>query len=137
MTWFNHVRNAMSQLLNAVTGGHEDETTSSRTGKQCYWDQSRWGCLRAKGINLLFWDRFHCWNAIEVDEGYRLDDVPEWWQWPHTRESKRLAIFGEDHETQFKASQGKAIARYVKRNANKNRRADKPAPSAVTKKDGR
>jgi len=55
---------ALDQAFNAFYGGDHDETISSRLGRN--YPNSR----IAKIINFLFfWDKNHCVDAIEHDEG--------------------------------------------------------------------
>lgn len=57
---------ATSQLLNALLGGDEDETLSSRAGKARARGR-RWGCVLCRVLDAL--DKDHCIKAIERDEG--------------------------------------------------------------------
>ena len=50
------------QMLNALTGGSEDETISSRGGRGVAEGSARW-CAICAVIGLLFWDRKHCENS--------------------------------------------------------------------------
>ena len=57
---------ATDQVINALMAGDEDETISSRAGRQ--WSGTWWSKL----INTIFhWQKDHCTNAIEDDEGKR------------------------------------------------------------------
>lgn len=57
---------AVDQVINAIMFGDEDETISGRAGRK--WDGTWWSRL----INFIFhWQRDHCVNAIEEDEGYK------------------------------------------------------------------
>jgi hypothetical protein len=59
---------AIDQLLNALTGGDEDETLSSRLGKDAR--RGRFvGCVLCKVLGWI--DKDHCEKAIERDEGKR------------------------------------------------------------------
>ena len=61
---------AFDQLLNALLGGDEDETLSSRLGKDAR--RGRYvGCVLCKLLDLI--DKNHCEKAIERDEGKRPD----------------------------------------------------------------
>lgn len=68
--YFRNVVVAVDQLFNALTGGDEDETISSRLGKA-----KRNGSKLAKMLcaiinTVVFWDKGdHCANSIEEDEG--------------------------------------------------------------------
>lgn len=67
---------ALDQLLNTILGGNEDETLSSRLGK----DARRGyvvGCVLCRVLGWI--DKDHCEKAIERDEGKRpvpLDENP-------------------------------------------------------------
>lgn len=59
---------AFDQLLNAILGGDEDETISSRIAK----DKRRgrkFACVLCKMLDWI--DKDHCEKAIERDEGKR------------------------------------------------------------------
>lgn len=59
---------ALDQLLNALLGGDEDETISSRIAK----DKRRgrkFACVLCKILDWI--DKDHCEKAIERDEGKR------------------------------------------------------------------
>ena len=59
---------AIDQLLNALLNGDEDETLSSRLGKDAR--RGRYvGCVLCKLLDLI--DKNHCEKAIERDEGKR------------------------------------------------------------------
>lgn len=61
---------AISQTLNAVSGGHEDQTFSGRTALSAR-DGRRGAIIREAAINLLFaliaGERGHCEASIEWD----------------------------------------------------------------------
>ncbi len=59
---------AFNQLLNAITGGDEDETMSSRLGKDARRGKPV-GCILCKVLGWI--DEDHCEKAIERDEGKR------------------------------------------------------------------
>lgn len=59
---------ALDQLLNALLGGDEDETMSSRLGKDARRGRIV-GCVLCKMLDLI--DKNHCEKAIERDEGKR------------------------------------------------------------------
>jgi hypothetical protein len=61
-SWFKRVLLGIDQLGNAITGGDEDETISSRAGK-----------ARAKG---KWWGRTLCWFLDKLDPGH-CDDAIE------------------------------------------------------------
>lgn len=64
-----YIRNnlvAWDQALNALTGGDEDETISSRVGK--LQSKSRAACVFCK-ILAFFLGKDHCNKSIETDEG--------------------------------------------------------------------
>jgi hypothetical protein len=55
---------ATDQVINALMAGDEDETISARAGR--VFPDTWW----AKLINTIFhWQKSHCINAIEEDEG--------------------------------------------------------------------
>ncbi len=56
---------ALDQTFNAVLGGDEDETISSRAGKR--QKTQKWAKYLCKFLNLL--DKGHCDKYIEKDEG--------------------------------------------------------------------
>lgn len=59
---------ALDQLLNTIFGGDEDETMSSRLGKDAR--RGRFvGCVLCKMLDWI--DKDHCEKAIERDEGKR------------------------------------------------------------------
>jgi hypothetical protein len=60
-------------LGNALTGGHPDETISSRIGKKLAKNQATW-YQRLLGRFLDFVDPGHTAWSIEVDEGEKIDD---------------------------------------------------------------
>jgi len=57
---------AIDQLFNALFGGDEDETISSRAYK-AQLDGKRWGCVLCRILNWL--DKNHCESSVEWDEG--------------------------------------------------------------------
>ncbi|MFB6399923.1 hypothetical protein [Pseudomonas putida] len=57
---------SFDQLANTALGGHEDETISSRAAKAARKGK-RWGCLLCKLLDRF--ERNHCENSIELDEG--------------------------------------------------------------------
>ena len=69
VTYGKRVLLALSQLLNTLLGGDEDETLSSRAGKSRARGR-RWACVLCRLLDAL--DRDHCRKAIEADEGRRL-----------------------------------------------------------------
>jgi hypothetical protein len=59
------------QLINAHTGGDEDETISSRMGKAVEAKRDCWICHTL--CKMLHWiDPNHCQDSIERDEGKTL-----------------------------------------------------------------
>ncbi|WP_236309820.1 MULTISPECIES: hypothetical protein [Pseudomonas] len=64
---------AFDQLVNAATGGDEDETISSRAAKAAR-RQRRWGCLLCWLLSLV--DPGHCERSIEPDRGDPLPPPP-------------------------------------------------------------
>jgi len=59
---------AIDQLGNALIGGDEDETLSSRMGKAVEGKTNCWICkILCRVLNLI--DTNHCQDAIERDEG--------------------------------------------------------------------
>ena len=53
---------AYDQLLNAATGGSEDETISSRAGKLL--PTTKWACVLCKFLD--FFQKDHCKNSIGI-----------------------------------------------------------------------
>ena len=62
---------AIDQLFNALFGGDEDETISSRAAK-ARMKGKRWGCLLCRFLDWL--DPNHCTNSIEPDEGEKVSE---------------------------------------------------------------
>ena len=62
---------AVDQLFNALFGGDEDETISSRAEK-ARRKGKRWGCVLCWVLDWL--DKDHCKNSIELDEGERISE---------------------------------------------------------------
>jgi hypothetical protein len=62
------IAKSWDQLINAHTGGDEDETISSRMGKAV---EGRTGCWFCRVVcKVLHWiDPNHCQDSIERDEG--------------------------------------------------------------------
>ena len=60
---------AIDQLFNALAGGDEDETISSRAEKARRKGR-RWGCVLCLVLDGL--DKDHCKNSIELDEGEKI-----------------------------------------------------------------
>jgi len=68
LSYFRRVFVALDQLVNALTGGDEDETVSSRLDK----DRSRGRVVGCILCGILDWfDPNHCEKARERDEGKR------------------------------------------------------------------
>lgn len=61
---------AFDQLVNAATGGDEDETISSRAGKAARKGRP-WGCVLCGFLGCF--DTDHCERSIEPDRGERLE----------------------------------------------------------------
>lgn len=57
---------AYDQLWNALLGGHEDETISSRAAKARAAGR-RWGCVLCRIVDAI--DRDHCDRFVELDRG--------------------------------------------------------------------
>lgn len=66
MTRLLRVLVAFDQFVNAILGGYEDETLSSRAAKAARRG-TLWGCYLCKFLHLF--DRNHCERVIEHDEG--------------------------------------------------------------------
>ena len=62
---------AIDQLFNALLGGDEDETISSRAEK-ARRKGKRWGCVLCRILDWL--DKDHCTNSIEPDEGEKVSE---------------------------------------------------------------
>ena len=68
LSYFRRLFVAVDQLLNVVLGGHEDETISSRIGKDARRGR-KFACVLCRVLDWL--DPHHCEKAIERDEGKR------------------------------------------------------------------
>ena len=68
LSYFRRLFVAVDQLLNVVFGGHEDETISSRIGKDARRGR-KFACVLCRVLDWL--DPHHCEKAIERDEGKR------------------------------------------------------------------
>ncbi|PUB82387.1 MAG: hypothetical protein DBP02_15145 [gamma proteobacterium symbiont of Ctena orbiculata] len=68
--YFRNVFVAFDQLFNALTGGDEDETISSRLGK-ARRNGSRFATVICWVLtHVFFWEKGdHCARSIEEDEG--------------------------------------------------------------------
>lgn len=60
---------AHDQLINAATGGNEDETVSSRAAKAAR-DGRRWGCVLCRWLDKI--DPGHCEKNIEHNRGQQV-----------------------------------------------------------------
>jgi hypothetical protein len=77
LTYFRRLFVAVDQLINVILGGDEDETMSSRLGK----DKRRgrkFACFLCKVLDLF--EKDHCEKAIERDRGKKPGqyDAPKW-----------------------------------------------------------
>jgi hypothetical protein len=68
LSYFRRLFVAADQLLNVVFGGNEDETISSRVGKDARRGK-KFACVLCRVLDWL--DPDHCEKAIEKDEGKR------------------------------------------------------------------
>ena len=68
VSYFRRLFVAVDQLLNVILGGNEDETISSRIGKDARRGK-KFACVLCQVLHWL--DRDHCEKAIERDEGKR------------------------------------------------------------------
>ena len=68
LSYFRRLFVAADQLLNVVLGGNEDETISSRIGKDARRGR-KFACVLCRVLHWI--DPFHCEKAIERDEGKR------------------------------------------------------------------
>jgi hypothetical protein len=66
MKYFKRVLLSVDQFFNAVTGGDEDETISSRAAK-ARDKGKKWGKVLCWGLDKI--DPCHCEKSIEEDEG--------------------------------------------------------------------
>lgn len=57
---------SFDQVANTAFGGSEDETISSRAGKEARKGR-RWACVLCKFLDLF--EKGHCDKSIEADEG--------------------------------------------------------------------
>jgi len=60
---------AIDQLLNALLFGDPDETLSSRMGKYVVRGRGFIPCVLCKLLDMVFSEKDHCKNSIELDEG--------------------------------------------------------------------
>lgn len=68
MAYLIRVLVALDQLGNTLCGGNEDETISSRVGRNAMQGK-KWALIAEKVINALFWFQpDHCRRNIEYDE---------------------------------------------------------------------
>lgn len=58
-----HIAIALDQLFNAAIGGSEDETISSRAGRECIID-TRWACVLCRVLDWMKKD--HCKDSVGV-----------------------------------------------------------------------
>lgn len=65
----------MSQLGSTILGGDPDESISSRTGKGML-KKHPVAMVLGTIINTILWDKNHCVNSIERDEGRK-----QIWRW--------------------------------------------------------
>ena len=68
LSYFRRLFVSADQLLNVVFLGHEDETISSRIGKDARRGR-KFACVLCQVLHWL--DPHHCEKAIERDEGKR------------------------------------------------------------------
>lgn len=64
---------ALDQLLNALAKGDPDETISSRAGKYVVRGRGWFPCQLCKLLDIVFRQKDHCKNSIELDEGFKTD----------------------------------------------------------------
>lgn len=60
---------AIDQLFNALFFGDPDETMSSRMGKYVTRGRGFIPCVLCKLLDIVFREKDHCKNSIELDEG--------------------------------------------------------------------
>lgn len=65
---------AIDQLCNAIIGGYEDETISSRAWRNR--NQWHWSTAQRVIDTIFFWDQDHCQGSYEY-ERQRLGTAPE------------------------------------------------------------
>lgn len=77
LSYFRRLFVAVDQLANVLLGGHEDETISSRIGKDARRGR-KFACVLCQVLHWL--DPHHCEKAIERDRGKRPGqyDRPDW-----------------------------------------------------------
>ena len=68
LSYFRRLFVAVDQLINAILGGNEDETISSRVGKDARRGKP-FACVLCRALHWI--DPFHCEKAIERDRGKR------------------------------------------------------------------
>lgn len=75
MRYFKHILIASTQLLNTLTGGYPDESTSSRAWRQRD-RKTRWLFIQLVIDFLFFWQDGHCEKAY-LSERERRHTPPE------------------------------------------------------------
>ena len=77
LTYFRRLFVAVDQLVNVIFGGDEDETVSSRLGKDALRGR-KFACVMCRVLDLI--DKDHCDKAVERDRGKRPGqyDAPKW-----------------------------------------------------------
>lgn len=76
MTYLNHIGIALTQMLNTLTGGWPDESTSSRLWRLEMQGNERAGFLRCVVDLLFFWQHDHCRLAYEAERArYQLPPI--------------------------------------------------------------
>jgi len=66
MSYLAHLGTAISQAVNALVGGHPDESLSARA----HYDQHHsllWSAVRVLSDTLYFWEPLHCARAAKAD----------------------------------------------------------------------
>ena len=71
MGYLKNILVSIDQLLNTILGGFPDETLSSRAYKlrilhREFWESNLINCL-------FFWQKDHCKENVEKDEGEKLE----------------------------------------------------------------
>lgn len=65
MRYFRHVLIAITQLLNTLTGGFPDESTSSRAYRQRH--KRHWRIIHRLIDRMFFWQEDHCMMAYVAE----------------------------------------------------------------------
>lgn len=71
LDYFTRIIAALSQLLNTLGGGHQNESISSRTHRR------KWTRIEKLIDTVLFWETDHCKKSFENDLNYCIKFVKD------------------------------------------------------------